>query len=191
MKSKRNAIALSAVLLTLCLALVAGATFALFGQDFDNTVTVSSGGISADVTFENVKTFSMEKETEPQGTFDLGGTAALNGQNELVLQNIVPGDRAEVNLTIQNNQESIAVKYRITVTVGGDYGSNLLVSVDGEGVTSGTPSAWKDLAKGANASAAVSVELDENAGNDMMNKSGTVKITVELIQSNATAEDLA
>lgn len=191
MKSRRISIALSAVLLTLCLALAAGATFALFGQNFNNTVTVSSGGISADVTFGTVRTLSMEEETDTQGTFDLGGTAALNGTNELVLQNIVPGDRAEVNLTIQNNQESIAVKYRITVTVEGAYESHLLVSVDGEGVTSGTSSAWQDLAKGAKASAVVSVGLDENAGNDMMNVSGTVKITVELIQGNAAAEDLA
>ena len=63
MKSGRKAtILVSAMTILLSLCLLAGATYALFGQKVDRTVEITAGSVSAQVEFqEEIKTYSMDK----------------------------------------------------------------------------------------------------------------------------------
>ncbi len=175
MKSRRSAITVAVLTIVFSLAVAAGATYALFGNTFGRTVEVTSGELSATVKFENdVKTFSMDK-TMSGGAFELGGTAKLDGENKLVLEDVMPGDKATVTLTVTNTSPMM-IKYRVSVVFEGELGSALAVTANVNPET-----AWTELEKGG---------TEQTADNTYMGKSGSGKITVDIGQGNATDEDL-
>lgn len=184
MKSRRSAITVAVLTIVFSLAVAAGATYALFGNTFGRTVEVTSGELSATVKFENdVKTFSMDK-TMSGDAFELGGTAKLDGENKLVLEDVMPGDKATVTLTVTNTSP-MKIKYRVSVVFEGELGSALAVTANVNPET-----AWTELEKGGTVQIKVSVELPKTADNTYMGKSGSGKITVDIGQGNATDEDL-
>ena len=118
------------------------------------------------------------------GAFELGGTAKLDGENKLVLEDVMPGDKATVTLTVTNTSPMM-IKYRVSVVFEGELGSALAVTANVNPET-----AWTELEKGGTVQIEVSVELPKTADNTYMGKSGSGKITVDIGQGNATDEDL-
>ena len=175
------------ILLSLCL--LAGATYALFGQKVDRTVEITAGSVSAQVEFqEEIKTYSMDKPMTA-GTFELGGTATLDRENALVM----PGDKAEVVLNIKNTS-SVKIKYRVKATLSGDLAAAFVVTVDGKALA-GTENdtaitEWLEMEIDAEKGITVTVELPDEAGNDFMLKSGKAIFTVQIAQGNATDQEL-
>lgn len=194
MKSRKSAILLAATAIALSICLLVGATYALFGQKTDRTVEVTSGGVSAEVEFEeSVKTYSMGELTATAGTFELGGTAALDDNNVLVMSGVMPGDKAEIVLYIKNTS-SIKIKYRVDAMLGGELAAAFAVTVDGKAVNASEDhtaiTGWTELEVEGIKKLAVTVELPASAGNEFMKKSGEAKISVRIGQGNASDEEL-
>lgn len=194
MKSRKSAILLAATAIALSICLLVGATYALFGQKTDRTVEVTSGGVSAEVEFEeSVKTYSMGEITATAGTFELGGTAALDDNNVLVMSGVMPGDKAEIVLYIKNTS-SIKIKYRVDAMLGGELAAVFVVTVDGKAVNASEDhtaiTGWTELEVEGIKKLAVTVELPASAGNEFMKKSGEAKISVRIGQGNASDEEL-
>lgn len=194
MKSRKSAILLAATAIALSICLLVGATYALFGQKTDRTVEVTSGGVSAEVEFEeSVKTYSMGELTATAGTFELGGTAALDDNNVLVMSGVMPGDKAEIVLYIKNTS-SIKIKYRVDAMLGGELAAAFVVTVDGKAVNASEDhtaiTGWTELEVEGIKKLAVTVELPASAGNEFMKKSGEAKISVRIGQGNASDEEL-
>ena len=187
MKSGRKAtILVSAMTILLSLCLLAGATYALFGQKVDRTVEITAGSVSAQVEFqEEIKTYSMDKPMTA-GTFELGGTATLDRENALVMAGVMPGDKAEVVLNIKNTS-SVKIKYRVKATLSGDLAAAFVVTVDGKALA-GTEKLEMEI--DAEKGITVTVELPDEAGNDFMLKSGKAIFTVQIAQGNATDQEL-
>ncbi len=194
MKSRKSAILLAATAIALSICLLVGATYALFGQKTDRTVEVTSGGVSAEVEFEeSVKTYSMGEITATAGTFELGGTAVLDDNNVLVMSGVMPGDKAEIVLYIKNTS-SIKIKYRVDAMLGGELAAVFVVTVDGKAVNASEDhtaiTGWTELEVEGIKKLAVTVELPASAGNEFMKKSGEAKISVRIGQGNASDEEL-
>lgn len=194
MKSGRKAtILVSAMTILLSLCLLAGATYALFGQKVDRTVEITAGSVSAQVEFqEEIKTYSMDKPMTA-GTFELGGTAILDRENALVMAGVMPGDKAEVVLNIKNTS-SVKIKYRVKATLSGDLAAAFAVTVDGKALA-GTENdtaitEWLEMEIDAEKGITLTVELPDEAGNDFMLKSGKAIFTVQIAQGNATDQEL-
>lgn len=197
MKStKRNVIVSALLAITLCMSVLAGATFALFTSTAKVNLSITSAKVKLlNATIENKKMYSLtevnpdtlegtEEDRTAAGTFYLGGTAEFEG-NTLTLKKMAPGDRIAFDVKV-DNESDIPVKYRVLVKEDGE--SNLTAAlnifVNNEYYLGDSATGYTALAVGENVTVPVSVELPISAGNDYAEKTATLIVSVEAVQAS-------
>ena len=169
--------------ITLCLALIAGSTFALFTSESKVDISINSATVSITAT-----------ASAPIMGSTLGtalGTATAAG-NELTLTNLVPGDYATFTIDVVNNS-NVSVKYKTIISVANDnglvsglvitIGDTVFTNVAGNGELASTDWELIDPDEG-DAVVNVKIALPEEAGNDYQDKTCTLTYKVEAVQGN-------
>ena len=185
---KKNFLLSSLMMVVLCIALISGATFALFTSESKTNITIQSGKVSVLSEVTELKTFSMEEEQQP-GYFANGGTAVLNEGN-LTLEKVTPGDKVTFKLNVKN-ESNVSVQYRVVVTSSGELAGALVLKENGETIKAPV---WHKLAAdkaGVVETKDMSIELPVSAGNEYQEKSATIVISVIAVQGNAPIEEEA
>lgn len=169
--------------------LAVGGTFALFTSTAEANVAIHTATVKYEATVlsDSLKLYSMGV-AQSGTTFENGGTAALFG-NDLTLNNVTPGDKAEFEIKIVNTS-TVKTAYRVVIT--NESGESNPFTLSGEAAS------WSRLDANTNPSANVkiAVELPASVGDEYQGKSYALKITVEAVQANnriasvADADDL-
>lgn len=197
MKTKKMAVLSAALIIVLCAVVIVGATFALFGKKIDKSVTVTTGDVSisaefgaSPVLYSLVDGVQQELSEESGNTFYLGGEASLDQDTGVLsLTGIIPGDKAEISLTIKNTS-SVAIKYCVAANVTGSLASDAENGVIvNTGIESGTGYSWEEIAVQGEVTVTISVELPK-AAEQIADGSCEVDFTIYAGQSNASDEDL-
>lgn len=193
MKTKRVALLTASLVIVLCAVIIVGATFALFGKTESRNVTVTTGNVSIAVDFGDDPTLSSlvegtQETLQSSDTFQLGGKVAYNAENAtLELTNVVPGDKAEITLTVKNTS-SVEILYCVDYAITNANG--IEISIDG---ASQGERNWSKLAVGGTADITITVELPADA-TDQSGSEGTAQSTIAFTvyagQSNASTDDL-
>lgn len=202
MKTRRIAIVSALLAIVLSAALIVGATFALFSQSSSNTIDISVGDLKATATFNLARAYSLDDETVDSATdesgvtrvdFTSGGRAALTA-NSLELAQIAPGDGVVIALTIANLQtSSMSIKYRVQEPPALEAPFEMTISSDAAGQNEVALGDWSQEALAVNTSATIyiKIELPAEATNEAIGKTGKVEFKIDIVQGNATEEDLA
>lgn len=193
MKTKRVALLTASLVIVLCAVIIVGATFALFGKTESRNVTVTTGNVSIAADFGDDPTLSSlvegtQETLQSSDTFQLGGKVAYNAENAtLELTNVVPGDKAEITLTVKNTS-SVEILYCVDYAITNANG--IEISIDG---ASQGERNWSKLAVGGTADITITVELPADA-TDQSGSEGTAQSTIAFTvyagQSNASTDDL-
>lgn len=107
----------SVVAIVLCLALISGATFALFTSEAKVNVAITAGNVKISAFLKDLATESLGKAMT-DGAFELGGQATIDGA-VLKLDRMVPGDKATVTIDVENDSD-VALKYCVKLVGTGD-----------------------------------------------------------------------
>ena len=111
----------SILAIMLCMAMIAGATFALFTSESKINIAVNAATVDVEAYIDttSLMTYSMGVEQDVKeegdkvvGDFELGGKATLD-QKSLDLNQIAPGDKAIFDINVVN-KSSIDVLYKVT-----------------------------------------------------------------------------
>ncbi len=193
MKTKRTALITAGLTIMLCAAVIVGSTFALFGVNKSREVTVTTGSVnlSAEFDADSLTLYSLNNSEVAQptnsNTFNAGGTATI-ANGAVTLKNIVPGDRAEFALTMENTGAT-PLRYCVTYTIDNAAAEDVL----NVGVTGGSIGAWSasddPLASNETVTLNISVELDKSA-TQPLSGDATITFTIYAGQANASDEDL-
>ena len=116
---KKKIILSSALVIVLCLCVIAGSTFALFTEETNVNIAVTAGDLDVtavineeDILYKSLnETFKTEGELTRVTHFANGGSAELNG-SLLTLTNITPGDAVSFDVTVTNTGD-VAVAYTV------------------------------------------------------------------------------
>ncbi len=206
-KQKGSIILASLASIAVAGSILAGATYALFTSESRVNIAVTSGTVDVTATIGDLKTYSGKANTltgdpeadaenivltDPQGTFVNGGTAEIDADGDLVLEQVTPGDKVILNIKVVNNS-NVAIKYRTIVSCNEDDGlfTGLEFTINNskyDGLANKT--AWTTLtASGDVATVPVEVILPTDAGNEYQEKTCKVSYTVEAVQGNALTND--
>lgn len=207
---KKKVLAISIITIMLCVAVIAGATFALFTDNGGVDIAVTSGkvSVSAAVDTNSMTLYSPASVNEngevvnaenaaSQTAFANGGTAKVDEYGALYLSGLTPGDKAEFQIKITNNSD-VNYKQRVSFALSsGDevLYAQLLVGIktqeDGEyDYYTGGYTAWES--KSANTEEEtlyVTVELPAYTGNSAKGKQCTLSFAVEAVQGNASVSN--
>ena len=195
---RKNFIVCSILTIAMCVSMIAGATFALFTSESKVNIAVTSGKVDVKASVENFEYKTLTQDwtvvNDSKTEFDgLGGSAVLDG-DVLTLDKIVPGDAVKFDVKITNNS-NVTVKYRTAVRNLSDdltLFNALDVSVNDEDFSSSKISSWAVLDPSVSDVETISVviELPETAeGQELMEKTSTILVSVEAIQGNAETSD--
>ena len=113
---KKRALFVSVATIVVCLAIIAGSTYALFTSTDSVNVAVQAGNVEIEASLSGLKTYSrdvLQSEGTDNGEFELGGTATLNGKL-LTLDKMAPMDKAVVTVDVTNSS-NIAIKYKVRI----------------------------------------------------------------------------
>ncbi|MBO5223931.1 MAG: InlB B-repeat-containing protein, partial [Clostridia bacterium] len=193
MKKKAKAILGSAIAIAISTTAVTGATMALFTDKAEVNVAMTAGRVDVDASVSSLKLYSMD-QLMPGNEFMNLGRAYLSKPNELILDNITPGDKVEFDISVVNNS-NIKTKYRaILAEVGKDNKlmQKLIVKINGKKVDLNDDgmieSDWELLDPVEVATQiktiSVSIELPVDANNDYMGKVANIRFAVESVQYN-------
>ncbi len=194
MKNKK--VILSSILsLVLCLSLMVGGTFALFTSESKANIAITSGNVEVAAWLDDIET-STFGTVQAENTFELGGTATYDStSNKLTVDKIAPGDRVDFHVYIEN-KSNIAVSYRVKVAFAGELQEALVATIelpqeDGTTVKTVLTSAdvatdWCSFDDTNKVKLPMSIELPYDVGDDDMNKSAEIIVTIEAVQANAT-----
>ena len=176
----------SILVISLCVSLIAGSTFALFTSESKVNVAVTAGNVDVVATVEN-----LELGTTLESNID--ETTATSKENTVTLDKIVHGDYVTFDLRIENNSD-VTVKYRTVIKKVEDNGlwDGLTVTIDGTVYDGASKmSAWETLVPGSeDIIVPVKVALPENAGNEYKLKTCTFAYTVEAVQGNVDTDTI-
>ena len=196
----RKKIVLTSLLtVAMCLSLIVGATFALFGSESKKNIAVTSGKIDVSAKIVSLDTYSRGTATQ-NGEFANGGGAEIDADNAgVTVDRMSPGDKIVVKIDVENNS-NIAYLQRATLKFESgteDFFGQLVVGVSEDGGeydyfsnyatewtyheanTTGTPEV---------SSMYISVELPEYVSENWQDKSCDIAFAVEAIQGNAETE---
>lgn len=211
MRKKTGSILTAVIVMMLCLCLIVGATFALFGKQSAVDIAVTSGDIAVNAEASGLVLYSAQADPNgtltdeagnkysygrrEDGTFVNGGTAQLSG-GTITIDRIAPGDMAEFKITV-TNRSNIAVKYRtilssdgdlalidaLEVTIGGEtYGGNTVVS-DWTALEAGDGTTEEVLGEYL---VSIAMPMDTE---DVGGLSASISFEVEAVQGNAVTSD--
>lgn len=201
---KKKIIVTSVATIIVCLALVMGATYALFTDNAEVNIAATSGkvDIEAYVDQTSLEKYSLEVDRTAEDTFTNGGTADFNADGELVLDKVTPGDGVYFDIKIDNDS-NVAIQYNVKMIVvyddtltqeqvaANEAFANALVAKAKIGTTeyviNGTEkeTGYVLVEQGeAIDSIKVNVELPKDTGNAAQGATVTVKFVIEAIQGN-------
>ena len=109
----------------------------------------------------------------------------INSNGDIKLDRMVPGDRVEFKVQI-NNLSNVDVAYKVYAVVDGE----LVESLEFTQLATKEYSSWKSLPyTGVEAVETINcvVELPESVGNEYQEKTANIKIVVEAVQGNAVS----
>ena len=190
MKSAKKSTLISAVLaIVMCVSLLAGSTFALFTSESKVNLAVTSGNVEVVASIENIEKSYVDENGETVSGKLFGGDATF-ADGTLSLDNIVPKDTVKFNVKIANNS-SVAIKYRIVVTVVEDNGLASSLSIDLAGyqmIGMKAANAYAKLDAGEQPEVLpVTITLPESE--TTQGKSCKLSVSVEAVQGNAAVAD--
>lgn len=184
---KKKVLASSVLTIALCLSLIAGSTFALFTSSSETNVAVTSGKVNVVATIKNVNLGSELGNNVPETTYNMS-----EGENEIAITGMIPGDYITFELHVQNNS-TVTVNYRTVLKVMENSGlwEGLTVTVNGDNYEGDTRvSNWETLGAGDEPAVVyVKVLLPQTAADEYQEKTCSFAYTVEAVQGNATVTD--
>ncbi len=196
--TKRNALVSALLAIMLCVSLISGATYALFTDESDVNIAVTSGKVNVVATVSGISfyspakikadgTISDETNAASETAFANGGTATME-DNTLTVSNMVPGDKITFKI-VMTNKSNVDVKYRTVLELVEDEGlwDELVVTIDEEECSGNKKFGdWTNWAKtdAETEEIVVTAELPSTVGNETMNASCTFSYTVTAVQSN-------
>ncbi len=126
---KKKLVITSAITAALMAVGAVGGTIAYFSTSNETEVNITSAKINVLSVVSDLKTYSLEQEQNPAGTFENGGEASITG-NVVTLDRMSPGDKAtfKIAITCDNN---IKIKYRVAFNKSGDLAPALVANVSG------------------------------------------------------------
>jgi predicted ribosomally synthesized peptide with SipW-like signal peptide len=215
---KKKIIISSVVTIVICLCLIAGSTFALFTDNTEINIVVSSANVELEAELgdpilysakadangtlvdENGNKYSHEKQTTAK--FSNGGTATYDAtNNKLTVNKITPGDKIEFPLSATNSSD-VTIQYRfVIVCTDADTAKALTKGTDPMFFTvNGTKlviddkqfvSEWETLVPGEDMPVTtITFELPITAGNEYQGLVANFKIIVEAVQGNGVVGGL-
>ena len=193
MKKKVKALVGSAIAIAISTTAVTGATMALFTDKAEVNVEMNAGRVDVDATVNSLRLYSMD-ELMPGNEFKNLGTAYLAKPNELVLNNISPGDKVEFDIAVVNNS-NVKTQFRtVLAEIGEDSKllSQLVIKINGKTATltedGRIESDWEILDPVSVATEiktyTISIELPVSVGNDYMTTTANIRFAVESVQAN-------
>lgn len=201
-KIKRKIVVSSLMAIGFCASLITGATYALFTSQSDVNIAVSSGKVNVNAFVDNIKLYSptlvsekgevINNDNAAIGTTFANGGKVFFSNNNLVLENITPGDKVEFDINIENNS-NVTINYR--TLIGCEYGTGLFdglvvkmnnIKYDG---TTRYSSYRAIVPETKNDSIHVEIELPLTVGNEYQGKSTKLYYRVEAFQGNVELEE--
>ncbi len=188
---KKKTLLTSLLTIAMCLALIAGSTYALFTSEDEVNIAVSSGKVQVEaIILENtLATSSLGVVQTVAGTFANGGSALFTDSvnKELELTNITPGDKVDFQIQITNTS-SVKIQYRLTWAVEGELYDALVATADGKKIENNVTS-WTEWGIPANGSESktieVSIELPAEFETQGL-KAANISFKIEAVQANGT-----
>ncbi len=180
-----------------------GTTYALFTSDAKTDVTVQTGKVLVEktVSLEGGETLvdgEVTSVTASSGviTFGCNGTATIDANGNVDLNNIVAGDKVTVKVHAAN-KSNVNIKYRAIVTTTGDFADIVKLEGKANGVTmknsaTGLFTKFADATVGTDdlGDYELTFGIDKDTAiTDGTTKSGKVTIKIEAIQGNAKVTD--
>ena len=190
---KKKTLLSSLLTIALCFSLVAGSTFALFTSESQTNIAATSAtvDVKAVVLEETLMTYSFDVAQDP-GKFECLGTAEFDAESNLILTNIVPGDKVIFNIQVTNNS-NVDVKYRVKWSVDGELADVLVATANDNPIVDSVSrwATWDAPKTDADKlqSIEIVIELPEAVGNDYQVKTCEITFVVEAIQGNADVVD--
>lgn len=141
-QTKSRAILLSVLVVVMCLAVILGATFALFTSRREYQIGVNTGKIDVQGELTLTQAWSQEQSTNEReeatvidntATLPQGGTVVITDGSNITINNMSLGDGAAFELAV-TNASAVDMKYSVTVLVsegGSELRQALQFSVDG------------------------------------------------------------
>ncbi len=182
---KKKTLLTSLLTIAMCLALIAGSTYALFTSEDKVDISVNSGKVNVTATVTNLVTYSMGEVTEVKGEFANGGTALFtsNDVKLLKLDRVTPGDK--VTFTIElTNASTVDVQYRLIWNITGALSEALEINATNLDWTKWT------TAEATTKTIDVTVELPTNFETQGL-ADAAISFKVEAVQANAIVKDVA
>ena len=182
---KKKTLLTSLLTIAMCLALIAGSTYALFTSEDKVDISVSSGKVNVTATVTNLVTYSMGEVTEVEGKFANGGTALFTTSDVklLKLDRVTPGDK--VTFTIElTNASTVDIQYRLTWNITGALSEALEINATDLDWTKWT------TAEATTKTIDVTVELPAEFETQGL-EDAAISFKVEAVQANAIVEEVA
>ena len=187
----------SLLTIAMCLALIAGSTYALFTSEDAVNIAVSSGKVKVTATVDELVTYSMGEATAENGVFDNLGTAVLDqssATDTLTLTNITPGDKVTFRIDLVN-ESNVTIQYRLVWVVDGEL-SNELVAKAGATLESATAivnnktkwTTW-DIPTDETKTQTVWISIELPVEYETQGESGNISFKIEAVQGNADMPD--
>ena len=202
MKSTKRALLMSVVALFLCFTMLMGTTYAWFTDSVTSTGNkIVAGNLDIDLYMWTDADTSVEITNESAPIFGAESLVAQNNAADTIWE---PGKTQIVYLSIKNNG-NLDLKYQVALEVK-NVTNNLTdvvkYAITGD-ATYGTAPAWTNgisvvegvnatqaenvvLGKGAEHHFALSVHMDEEAGNAYMN--GSIEFDIKVLATQLTSE---
>ncbi len=187
----------SLLTIAMCLALIAGSTYALFTSEDAVNIAVSSGKVKVTATVDELVTYSMGEATAENGVFDNLGTAVLDqssATDTLTLTNITPGDKVTFRIDLVN-ESNVTIQYRLVWVVDGAL-SNELVAKAGATLESATAivnnkTEWTkwDIPTDETKTQTVWVSIELPTECTLQGESASISFKIEAVQGNAEVID--
>lgn len=182
MKSNGKVVLSSVVAAAISAVTVVGGTLALFTSEHRASISMTAAtvDVSAAIDTESLKLYT--RDVEQTGTFQDGGTADFV-DGDLVLSNIVPGDKVTFNIDVTNNS-TVNVMYRVTWDMSGELMEALNITA---GTASPENEEWKEWLVTTDVkeyTINMMVELPLGVNNDYQAKEASLSFTFEAVQAS-------
>lgn len=214
----------SILVIALCLSAIAGSTYALFTDKAETSIVISSGNVAVEAELaitavysavasdtaedsylvdEYGQNYAHEEQTRKNAGkhyFINGGYAELTNNNtQLNINKMTPGDRVDVQITVENTGD-VDMVYRLKLYANGELQNAMIITTyDGQkasahsGVENHT-SAWSDIVSWKDnvdtRTIDLSFELPVYTGNEYEDKGITYDIVIEAVQGNANTNGI-
>lgn len=197
---KKKILLTSVLTIALCIGIIVGSTYALFGDETRVNVMVSAANLDVTASIENGKLLTHSAgdaaEFSREGSFANGGMAVIDPDNSsnILISSMTPGDKIRFNVDVENNSD-IAIRYRIVwasnvseTEVDLADALNVTVQVNGEDELNMTDRAsdyYNVSANGEITTFTVTIEFpDREDNNSFRGAQGSLSFVVEAVQQH-------